>query len=134
MAQTSEAAQALVQQFTTQVQQLLQAIAQANPDGRSLHQQFLHLQQTAQQGILQLSLEIPPMPPDAVSAPDAPGDESLVGYQTEISRGLRLLAMDITFLQSARQPLTQQKRQAQMRDRLQRLLSYGHQVLALLAP
>ena len=133
-----------VQTFLDQVQQLQGAATLANPDGRSLQQQFLTLQQTAQQGVLQLAISPEPQPPateagapESVTAPaqtptPSPG-ESLVGYQTEISRALRLLAMDITFLRSARQPQTQQKRQAQIRDRLERLRYYGQGILGLIS-
>lgn len=130
-----------VQTFLDQVQQLQEAATQANPDGRSLQTQFLTLQQTAQQGVLQLTLSSAPETPAtdrgaaaSVSAPTQSTGESLVGYQTEISRALRLLGMDITFLQSARQPQTQQKRQAQIRDRLERLRYYGQGILGLVSP
>jgi hypothetical protein len=141
MAETAAAWQDSIQRFIAQVQQLQQAATQANPDGRSLQQQFLTLQQTAQQGVLQLALSSEPEtdPTDTgaaamVSAPTQSTGESLVGYQTEISRALRLLGMDITFLQSARQPQTQQKRQAQIRDRLERLQYYGQGILGQVSP
>jgi hypothetical protein len=127
----------MAQAFIQQVQDLQRMVTQANPDGRSLQAQFLTLQQTAQQGLLTLP---PPDPDPAVDRTGNPsqvggegGGESLVGYQTEISRALRLLAMDITFLQSARQAPTQQKRQGQIRDRLSRLQVYGERVRELLA-
>ncbi len=113
---------ALVTTFMAQVQRLRQTATQANPDGRSLQEQFLALQQSAQQGLLQMT-----SPQQEGLAP-----QSVVAYQTEISRALRLLGMDITFMQAARQSLTQQKRQSQMSDRLDRLLIYGEGLLAFL--
>ncbi|WP_008316698.1 heterocyst frequency control protein PatD [Leptolyngbya sp. PCC 6406] len=114
---------ALVTTFMDQVQRLRQTATQPNPDGRSLQEQFLALQQSAQQGILQMT------PRHQEGLPP----QSVVAYQTEISRALRLLGMDITFMQAARQSLTGQKRQAQMGDRLERLLNYGEGLLASLS-
>ncbi|MDX2097274.1 MAG: heterocyst frequency control protein PatD [Leptolyngbyaceae cyanobacterium bins.59] len=50
-------------------------------------------------------------------------------YQVEISKQLRLLAVDLTFLQAARQAGTVQQRQQQMIDRLERLISYCEAVI-----
>jgi len=51
--------------------------------------------------------------------------------QTEISKQLNLLNMDVTFLQAARQPQTLQTRQQQITQRLQTLLSYCEAILVL---
>jgi hypothetical protein len=45
-------------------------------------------------------------------------------YQTEIHKQLQLLRMDTTLLQAARQSVTRQQRQRQIRDRLQILIRY----------
>lgn len=50
--------------------------------------------------------------------------------QTEISKQLRLLAMDTMFLKTARQPETNQQRRQQMGDRLDLLERYCEAILA----
>lgn len=111
--------------FMAQLRQLQDLASQANPDGRSLQQQFLSLQQTFQQGILQIS----------ETAAVEQAERSVVSYQTEINRTLRLLGIDVSFMQTTRQSATLQKRQAQMRDRLTQLLTYGKRLqLALGLP
>jgi signal recognition particle subunit SEC65 len=49
-------------------------------------------------------------------------------FQTEMNRALRLLGIDVTFLQSAQNPMTVQKRQAQMRQRLRQLLDFSREL------
>ena len=96
------------------------SVTKANIDGRSLQQQFLETQQLYQQQLL----------PTLVESPSA---ATLMTYQTEINRALRLLGMDVTFLQSAKNPTTQQKRQAQMQQRLKTLLEFSQGLQAELA-
>lgn len=55
---------------------------------------------------------------------DAPIDANAQSMLVEIHKQLRLLATDAAFLQSARQPQTQQQRQQQVSDRLDRLDRY----------
>lgn len=55
-------------------------------------------------------------------------------YQVEIDKQLRLLSLDATFLQAARQPTTIAQRQQQMDDRLQMLLRYCEAVMHAGAP
>jgi len=43
---------------------------------------------------------------------------------TEINRHLRLLSVDATFLQAARQPQTRQQRIGRIRERIQQLLGF----------
>ncbi len=100
--------------LATFVEQLeaLQRIAQgAQIDGRSLQQQFLQTQQLYQTQLLPTLAE-------------SPAAASLMTYQTEINRALRLLGMDVTFMQSAKNPITRQKRQAQMLERLETVLGF----------
>lgn len=91
---------------------------QANVDPRSLQQQFLIAQQLYRQALLPTLA--------TASAASTP-------YQTEINRTLRLLAIDITFLQTAKNTLTTQKRQAQIQRRLQTLLDFSRQLQTQLA-
>ncbi|GAB4370565.1 MAG: hypothetical protein Kow00121_11380 [Elainellaceae cyanobacterium] len=53
----------------------------------------------------------------------------LQSYQTEINRLLRLLGMDVMFLQAARQSATNSQRQQQMGDRLGQLRQFCEAVL-----
>ncbi|OLP20208.1 hypothetical protein BST81_01895 [Leptolyngbya sp. 'hensonii'] len=92
-------------------------VVQANPDRVRLQAEFLKVQQFFQLQILTLN----------------PGDgaisQRLQALQTETNKQLRLLAVDISFLQAARQPATTQQRQAQIRDRLTTLAGYCEVVL-----
>ncbi|NJL46674.1 MAG: heterocyst frequency control protein PatD [Leptolyngbyaceae cyanobacterium SM2_5_2] len=82
---------------------------QANPSGLALQEPFLLAQQHFQSQILPLGEESSP---------------ALQPILTEMNRTLRLLAMDVAFLQAARQPLKAQQRQQQMGERLQQLLGF----------
>lgn len=110
----------LLAAFIASLNRLQTSTTQANVDGRSLQQAFLATQQLYQQQLLPTLME-------------SPAAASLVTYQTEINRALRLLGMDVTFLQSAKNPLTQQKRQAQMQQRLKTLLEFSQGLQAELA-
>ena len=64
-----------------------------------------------------------------LTAPDGNGpileeDNQVRALWVEVDKQLRLLAMDITFLQSARQPATRSQRLGHIGDRLNRLLHY----------
>lgn len=50
--------------------------------------------------------------------------QRIQSYQVEIDKQLRLLGMDVMFLQAARQMATVEQRQQQIRDRLNLLLRY----------
>lgn len=93
---------------------------QSQVDGRSLQQHFLEAQQLYQQKLL------PALRESSAAA-------ALVTYQTEINRAFRLLGMDVVFLQSAQNPNTSQKRQAQMLQRLTTLLEFSEGLRAELA-
>ncbi|MEM6838621.1 MAG: heterocyst frequency control protein PatD [Cyanobacteria bacterium P01_C01_bin.120] len=97
--------------FITQLKGLQTMTQSSNIDGRSLQQHFLAVQQLYQTQILPLMMT-------SSAAAD------FVSYQTEINRALRLLGLDVAFLQSAKQSVTQQKRQAQMLKRLNTLLEF----------
>ena len=78
------------------------------------HAQFLQVQQFFQQQVGPLELaEL-----DGAIAP------RVQAVRTEMQKELRLLAMDVMFLQAARQSVTQQQRQEQLGDRLEKLLGY----------
>lgn len=97
--------------FITRLEKLDTIAQKSHIDGRSLQQQFLEAQQLYQTQLLPLMAA-------------SPAAAKFVSYQTEINRTLRLLGMDVAFLQSAKNSSTIQKRQAQMLKRLQTLLEF----------
>lgn len=82
----------------------------ANPDPRALQGQFLAVQQVFQQQILPLG---------------AAGPAGIQPLLTEMNRTLRLVAMDVAFLQTARQTITRQQRQRQMLTKLAQLDTFA---------
>lgn len=111
----SQSTQNLLTAFIHALGELETSVSQSNIDGRSLQQQFLAAQQLYQQQLR----------PTLMTSPDA---EEWVTYQTEINRTFRLLGIDVSFLQTAKNALTVQKRQAQMQQHLQALLKFCHEL------
>jgi septum formation inhibitor MinC len=102
------------QKFSQMLQQISQATAASGLDAQKLRHNFLAAQQFFQQQIVSLD-----------SSELDPADESKVrSYQTEMSKQLNLLGMDVTFLQAARQSETAKTRQEQILQRLQTLTRY----------
>lgn len=94
--------------------QALATLARApQPDGRRLQAQFLLTQQFFQHQILPLGELQPAVQP----------------VITEMNRSLRLLAMDVAFLQAARQSITAQQRQGQMIEKLDQLLGFCEAIM-----
>ncbi|NJL87784.1 MAG: heterocyst frequency control protein PatD [Leptolyngbyaceae cyanobacterium SM1_1_3] len=112
--------QQILTHFQAELQQLIAQTAQSNPEFQQLQASFLQLQQRFQQQILLL-------PDDALRAEE---QTQLQAYQTEMNRLMRLLAVDISFLQTARQSVKQQQRQAQIQQRLSGLLQFCQALLA----
>lgn len=111
---------AQVQNFQAQLGGLASIVSQAHPDALSLQQHFLVAQQHFQNQILgQLS--------------EVKGDlgEQAQPVLIEMNRTLRLMGMDIAFLQTARQPLTLQQRQRQLQGRLSQLEEFCQSLLKL---
>lgn len=107
-----------------QLTALTAALQQSNPDTRVLQSQFLTLQQAVQQAVLPLAME------DTL----APATRSQIQpLLTEMNRTLRLLGMDVAFLQTAKQPLKVQQRQQQMGQRLEQLSGFCQGLKAALA-
>lgn len=106
------------QEFKQALEQLQTAAAKLyGPESR----QILETQQFFQQKIMSL---------DAGDL--KPADEPRVrSYQTEMSKQLRLLGMDVTFLQAARHPETAKARQMQLSQRIRTLISYCDALLQL---
>ena len=62
----------------------------------------------------------------------SPAQEAQIrAYQTEISKQLQLLGMDVRFLQAARAQATATNRQTQLKSRIETLLSYCKAILEL---
>lgn len=91
------------------------------PEVAQIQAAFLQAQQWFQQAILD----------DTEAAiPEAIAGE-VQAYGVELNKQIRLLGIDVMFLQSSRQAQTRMQRQAQMRDRLQLLQIYCDRVLSL---
>ncbi|ABA24587.1 conserved hypothetical protein [Trichormus variabilis ATCC 29413] len=67
-------------------------------------------------------------------APLAEEDARIQPYKTEISKQLRLLEVDVMFLQGARQPSTAKTRLETISDRLHTLIQYCHAILQQTPP
>ncbi|MBD2250550.1 heterocyst frequency control protein PatD [Nostoc parmelioides] len=67
-------------------------------------------------------------------APSAEEDTRIQPYKTEISKQLRLLEVDVMFLQGARQPSTAKTRLNIIGDRLNTLIQYCHAILQQKSP
>lgn len=107
------------QKFFELLERLQQTVVQSEPDAQGLRQNFLEAQQFFQQQIVSL---------DASDLD--PADEPRVrSYQTEMSKQLQLLGMDVMFLQAARQQQTAKTRKTQLTQRLQTLIGYCNTVL-----
>lgn len=103
-----------------EILQVLQQISIEKPvDSVKLQDIFRQVQQIFQSQIASLS-------GDDLDPPTASRMQS---YLTEINKQIRLLEVDLTFLQAARQPATVQTRLAQINTRLQTLISYTQAVL-----
>jgi hypothetical protein len=98
-----------VQALTAYLCQLQTLCQRANPNGLALQEQFLLAQQHFQTQVLPLGEN---------------GSTSRQPVLTEMNRTFRLLAMDVAFLQTARQPLKAQQRQHQMDEKIQQLLAF----------
>lgn len=107
------------QEFKQVLEQMQQTIAMPLPELPRLQQSLLEVQQFFQQIVRSLSI-------NDLGPADAARVQS---YQTEMSKQLRLLGMDVMFLQAARQSETIQQRQAQVSDRLQTLIGYCEALL-----
>lgn len=90
------------------------------PDLTKLRTSFASLQQDFQQ-IVQQS--------DAIDLP-----HPIPSYQTEISKQIRLLGMDVMYLQAARMSATADTRRSQLLDRVEMLLGYCQALLSATLP
>lgn len=108
------------QEFLEVLEQLQQTVAGSQLNAPKLYQSFLSAQRFFQQQIVMDAGEL------------EPDDEPRVrSYQTEISKQLQLLGMDVMFFQAARQEKTAINRQMQLGDRLKTLIGYCNAILQL---
>ena len=102
----------LLAAFMIALEGLKVGLDKENIDVSSLHQHFLAVQQLYQQQLL----------PTLIASPSS---TSFITYQTEINRTFRLLGIDVTFLQTAKDAMVVQKRQVKIQQRLQTLLDFS---------
>jgi len=106
-------------QSLQQIQQIIHELMNestkpSNPNQAALIAALSALQQLFKQEIL-------PMPLD-----ELPGEQisSVQSYRTEMHKQMRLLATDVMFLQTARQPTTKQQRRSAIATRVETLIGY----------
>ena len=107
------------QEFKQALEQLKAKVAETVLKQTDWLAEFLLVQQFFQQQIVNFS-------PDSL----AEREPRVRSYQTEMSKQLRLLGVDLTFLQAARQPDTIHQRQRQISERLTTLIKYCDALLA----
>ena len=115
----SSAQNRVYQAFQQSLIELQTNLSQADRSHSHLKQQVQTLQECFQQEILPLT--------EAIADPAQQG--RLQAIQIEIDKQLRLLAMDMLFLQAARQSKTADQRCRQIGDRLTHLLNYCNSLL-----
>lgn len=108
-------------EFKQALEQLQQTACCDELDVSKLRQSYQKTQQLFQQQILSLD----------ASDLDSVDEARVRSYHTEISKQLRLLSMDVIFLQAARQPGTFTDRQNQILQRIQTLIGYCDRILQL---
>ncbi|MBV9387763.1 MAG: heterocyst frequency control protein PatD [Chroococcidiopsidaceae cyanobacterium CP_BM_ER_R8_30] len=107
------------QEFKQVLEQMQQTVAIPSLEPPRLQQTLLEVQQFFQQIVRSLNI-------DDLEPQDRAQVQSC---QTEMSKQLHLLRMDVMFLQAARQSETLQQRQVQISDRLQILIGYCEALL-----
>lgn len=102
-------------EFQRSLHQLKATVTQPQPDGAALKAAWQNLHQFFQSHIIPLGAE---------DLANPMIEQRVQSYQTEMSKQLRLMGMDVMFLQAARQTATFQQRQVQISDRLTMLSGY----------
>ncbi len=98
------------------LEQLQQAIATDDGDRAALQPSVRDIQQFFQSQVMSLPME--EVDPSVVSR--------VQSFQTELHKQMRLLVTDAMFLASAKQSATVQQRQQQIRDRIEKSISFCH--------
>lgn len=107
------------QEFFNAVVCLQQTVTDDNWDLTLLRQRCEQLQQLFQQQIL--SLDSDNLDPSVMSR--------VQSFLTELNKQMRLLSIDVTFLQASRQSATTQQRLSQIRSRIETLIGYCNALL-----
>ena len=107
------------QKFQQALEQLQQTAAQEKADSVKFRDSFDEVQQIFQSQIANLS-------GDGLDSATLPSVQS---YLTEIDKELRLLSIDVMFLQAARRSETAQARLTKISDRLHTLIAYCQALL-----
>ncbi len=111
----------MLPEYQQQYQQFAQLLEQLQATSQKQDiQELRQVHQTAQQFFQQQILNLEPVE-----------NYQIRSYQTEISKQLQLIGMDVRFLQAARVPETAANRQNQLRERLPTLLKYCHAIVQL---
>jgi hypothetical protein len=105
--------------FATLLQQLRDYTTTTELNAPGLRLRVASLQQMFQQQIV-------PLADEDTQIPHNSREQS---YQTEMSKQLRLLELDVMFFQGARQPATAQARLQTISDRLTTLMQYCEAIL-----
>ncbi|WP_421657607.1 heterocyst frequency control protein PatD [Leptothermofonsia sp. ETS-13] len=100
-------------EFKQALRQMNETVKQGN-DGSGLKLEVTKLQQFFQTKILTLNTD--ELPPEV--------EQRVQSYQVEIDKQLRLLGMDVMFLQAARKAGTGEQRRKQVSDRVLTLIRY----------
>lgn len=107
------------QEFAAILDQLQASANSTQLDATKLRQLFQQAQQLFQQQIMTLDASV--LEPSVASR--------VRSYQTEIDKQLKLLGIDVSFFQAARQPATITNRKAQICNRIQTLIDYCNVLL-----
>jgi len=110
--------QGLLQTLKTAIPSSNQSVSQSGKSLDPVPQSLLDAVQSAQDfsQTRLITMDLSDLAPDQRA--------QIQGVHTEISKQFRLLGMDISFLLVARSSATQQEKQAQIRDRVERLCRY----------
>lgn len=100
--------------FAVLLEQVRSEIGTSQLDANGVRERITQVQQFFQQSVLQ----------DAPNQTDYLALEREQSYKTEMSKQLRLLEIDLTFLQGARKPATVQTRLKAIDERLATLVRY----------
>lgn len=107
------------QEFSTALAYLQQSATNATSDPTSLRQNFEHVQKLFHEKIL--SLDNDNLDPSVGSR--------VQSFLTELNKQMRLLGIDVMFLQASRQSATKEQRLVQIRSRIETLISYCNALL-----
>ncbi|MBE9144097.1 MULTISPECIES: heterocyst frequency control protein PatD [Planktothrix] len=115
----SKSTSQVIDQFQNTLKQLHTTLISAPLDSTDLKQTFQQAKVTFQTQIMGIN----------ESDFDPPVESQIQSYLTETHKQMRLLEMDLKFLQASHQSATFRTRLTQIQNRLDLLLSYGEAIL-----